>query len=374
MTTAETPVPFLDLLALHRDLRDDLVEDLVELIESCAFVNGPAVEQFETAFAAYCGSTEAVGLASGLDALRLGLVGAGVQPGSEVIVPAMTFVATWEAVSQIGAVPRPADISELDYCLDPDAVGAAVTPSLAAIVPVHLFGQMADLVALERIAARHGLPLVEDAAQAHGAEREGRRAGGSGHVAAFSFYPAKNLGALGDAGALTTSDPSVAARVRALREHGQREKYVHDEIGWTARLDTFQAAVLSRKLALLDGWNAQRRTIAAHYLESLDGVGDLVLPPVVESEGHVWHLFVVRTSDPTGLADRLRSDGIASGRHYPQAPHLSNAYASLGLSAGAFPVAERLARACLSLPMFPGMQESQVERVVESINAWFAGG
>ena len=373
MKTVGTSVPFLDLQALHCGLRDDFVDDLVELIESSAFVNGPAVERFEAAYAAYCGSSHAVGLANGLDALRLGLIAAGVEPGAAVVVPAMTFVATWEAVSQIGAVPRAVDISDLDYCLDPDAVAASITPSVAAIVPVHLFGQMADLIALEGVTSSYGLQLVEDAAQAHGAQRANRRAGDRAH-AAFSFYPAKNLGAMGDAGALTTSDASVAARVRALREHGQYEKYVHDEVGWTSRLDTFQAAVLSRKLPLLEGWNDQRRAVAAQYLERLEGVGDLVLPPVVERDGHVWHLFVVRTSDPDGLAMHLRRDGIGSGRHYPEVPHLSKAYTDLGHRVGAFPVAERLARECLSLPMFPDMQEWQIERVVDSVGAWFASG
>lgn len=374
METREAAVPFLDLLALHRDLRDAFTGDLEGLIESSAFVNGPAVKDFEASFAAYCESAEAVGLANGLDALRLGLLGSGVQPGDEVVVPAMTFIATWEAVSQVGAIPRPADISDHDYCLDPSATAAAVTPSVAAIVPVHLFGQMADVVALEGIAKRHGLVVIEDAAQAHGARRTGRRAGSSGRAAAFSFYPAKNLGAMGDAGALTTNDIALARRVRALREHGQYEKYVHDEVGWTARLDTLQAAVLSRKLPLLDDWNAQRRAIAALYLDGLAGVGDVVLPPVVERDGHVWHLFVIRTGDPDGLATHLRQHGIGSGRHYPEAPHLSKAYAHLGHSAGSFPIAERLARECLSLPIFPGMTERQVEQVVESISAWFAGG
>ena len=374
MSTVHAPVPFLDLRALHEDLRDELADTLAELIDSSAFVNGPAVGQFESEFAEYCGSTHAVGLASGLDALRLGLVCLGVEPGSKVVVPAMTFVATWEAVSQAGAVPHPVDISERDDCLDPEATEASISSAVSAVMPVHLFGQLADVAALEAIASKAGIPLVEDAAQAHGAERGGRRAGGSSHVAGFSFYPAKNLGAMGDAGALTTDDAELAARMRALREHGQYEKYLHDEIGWTARLDTLQAAVLSRKLALLDGWNVQRRAVAAQYLESLDGVGDLVLPPVADPDGHVWHLFVVRTADPEGLSEHLRREGVGCGRHYPQPPHLSDAYAHLGHREGEFPVAERLARECLSLPMFPSMRPEQVERVVESVESWFAGG
>ena len=373
MGTGEPGIPFLDLHSIHAGLSDALVADLASLIESSAFINGPAVARFEAAFAEYCGSSDAVGLANGLDALRLGLVACGVQPGDVVVVPAMTFVATWEAVSQVGAIPRPADVSANDYCLDPEAAEDAVTPDVVAILPVDLFGQLADIVALEQVASRHGLTLLEDAAQAHGAVRSGRKAGSAGHPAAFSFYPGKNLGAMGDAGALTTHDHALAARVRALREHGQREKYRHDEIGWTARLDTFQASVLARKLPLLDGWNEQRRAVAAQYLERLSNVGDLVLPPVVESAGHVWHVFAVRTGDPEGLASHLRERGIASGRHYPEAPHLSRAYSHLGYREGTFPIAEQLARQCLSLPIFPGMTESQVQRVVEAVEGWFAG-
>jgi dTDP-4-amino-4,6-dideoxygalactose transaminase len=369
--TREATVPFLELRIVHENIRDAILADLADLIDSSAFVNGPAVGRFESAFAQYCGSAEAVGLSNGLDALRLALVAAGVQPGDEVVVPAMTFVATWEAVSQVGALPLPADVSETDYCVDPSAVEAAIRPAVTTILPVHLFGQLADLNTLARIAEEASLKLIEDAAQAHGAERGGRRAGGSGNVAAFSFYPGKNLGAMGDAGALTTDDSELAARVRALREHGQYRKYTHEEVGWTARLDTLQAAILLRKLEFLDGWNAQRREVAALYLDGLDGVGDLVMPPVVEPSGHVWHLFVVRTSDPEGLAAHLREHGIASGRHYPEPPHLSRAYERLGYAPGSFPVAERLARECLSLPIFPGMRESQVEQVVAVVEAWF---
>ena len=339
------------------------------------FVNGEQVGTFEGSFAGYCGAKHCVGLASGLDALRLGLDAWGSKPGAKVIVPAMTFVATWEAVSQVGAVPVPVDVTAHDYALDPEAVEAALDDRTAAIMPVHLYGQMADVEALlDHLRIERRLVLVEDAAQAHGATRAGRRAGGSGHVSAFSFYPGKNLGAMGDAGALVTDDGKLAARVRALREHGQYRKYHHDEIGWTARLDTIQAAVLLRKLPLLDGWNEERRAIAASYCSGLDGVGDLVLPPIARDSQPVWHLFVVRTSDPEGLAAHLSEAGIATGRHYPEPPHLSRAYASLGYPAGAFPVAEAIARECLSLPIFPGMADELVDRVVDAVRDWFANG
>ena len=367
------PVPFLDLGVIHRQLEDELVDDLRAVMQASSFINGPAVRTFEQEFAAYCGCADAVGLASGLDALRLALAASDVGPGDEVIVPAMTFIATWEAVSQVGAVPRPVDISTDDYCIAVGEIEAAVTPRTKAIMPVHLFGQMADANGIAAVAKRHSLSVVEDAAQAHGAERKGLRAGAAGHAAGFSFYPGKNLGAMGDAGALVTDDERLAERVRALREHGQRRKYHHDEIGWTARIDTIQALVLSRKLPFLDAWNVERRAIASRYLEALEDVGDLVLPSVAVDSQPVWHVFVVRTSDPEGLAEHLRTDGIATGRHYPEPPHVSAAYASLGYEAGAFPTAEALAAECLSLPIYPGMTEAQCGRVVDSVTTWFDG-
>lgn len=373
-TSTPTRVPFLDLAKAHRPLRDAIVHDIGAIIDSSAFVNGPAVQEFEAAFAEYSGTAECVGLASGLDAIRLGLSAVDVAHGAEVVVPAMTFVATWEAVSQVGAVPVPVDVTEADYCIDVEAVSAAISNRTSAITPVHLFGQMADMEGLVAVAEKHRLPLVEDAAQAHGAVREGRNAGSTGSSGAFSFYPGKNLGAMGDAGALVTNDRQIAAKVRALREHGQKRKYEHEEIGWTARLDTIQAAVLLRKLPLIGTWNRERRAVAALYLEALAGVGDLVLPRVPEGSASVWHVFVVRTSDPVGLGERLERDGIGTGRHYPEPPHLSRAYASLGHKKGSFPVAEAIARECLSLPIFPGMSESQVQRVVESVTSWFTGG
>jgi dTDP-4-amino-4,6-dideoxygalactose transaminase len=372
MTTPTDPfVPFLDLKLAHDEVRDEVLADIEAIIASSSFISGPQVAAFEAAFAAYCGVERCVGTASGLDALRLALLALDVQDGDEVIVPAMTFVATWEAVSQAGAIPIPVDVTESDYNIDVGAVEAAIGPRTAAIVPVHLYGQMADMARILQIAERDSIPVVEDAAQAHGASRGGLGAGTTGWAAAFSFYPGKNLGAMGDAGALVVHDEGTAARVRALREHGQHQKYRHDEVGWTARLDTIQAAVLLRKLPLLDDWNAQRRQIAASYGEALAGVGDLRLPPLPERSVPVWHLFVVRTADPDGLAEHLRSAGIATGRHYPEPPHTSKAYAFLGYGGGRFPVAEAIGRECLSLPIFPGMAESQVLRVVEAVTSWF---
>jgi dTDP-4-amino-4,6-dideoxygalactose transaminase len=370
----ELTVPFLDLRPVNAQVEAAALADIADIIETSQFIGGRNVSEFEEAFAEYVGTTEAVGVASGLDALRLGLAALDPDPGAEVVVPAMTFFATWEAVSQVGGVPVAVDVSEADLGIDVAAVEAAITDRTAAIMPVHLYGQMADMDAVLRLADRHAIPVIEDAAQAHGATRAGTRAGAGGMVAGFSFYPGKNLGAMGDAGALVTRDSEIAARARALREHGQRRKYHHDEIGWTARLDAVQAAVLARKLPHLDGWNDARRRIAELYLDSLAGVGDVVLPPVAPGSQPVWHLFVIRTGDPGGLADHLSRDGIATGRHYPEPPHLSRAYASLGYGEGSFPVAEAIARECLSLPIFPGMTETQVSRVVDSVVSWFAGG
>lgn len=368
------PVPFVDLRRIHDGLKGDLLAEISDLIDAGAFTNGPQVEEFERGFAAYCRTTDCVGLASGLDALRLVLIALGLRPGDEVIVPAMTFVATFEAVTQAGGIPVPVDVLDGEYTLDPSAADAAATPATRFLVPVHLYGQMADMRALQRLAVHHGLAIVEDACQAHGAERDGLRAGAAGAAGAFSFYPAKNLGAFGDAGALTTNDAPVAAVLRALREHGQRRKYEHDAAGYTARLDTIQALVLLRKLTLLDRWNEDRRRIAAAYSHGLAEVGDLRLPTVPDGSSPVWHLYVVRTADPTALAGFLSRRGISTARHYPQPPPLSPAYASLGLSFGAFPVAEAVASEALSLPIFPGISDGEVEAVIEAASDFFGRG
>jgi dTDP-4-amino-4,6-dideoxygalactose transaminase len=357
---------------MHAPLRESVLAAVGEIVDANAFVNGPQVRAFEDAFAAYCGTTECVGLASGLDALRLAFLALGLEHGHEVIVPANTFVATVEAVAQAGLVPVFADVRENDFSLDPDAVAASVTVRTAAVCPVHLYGQLGDLRSLGALAERHGLALVEDAAQAHGATRDGLRAGAVGRAAAFSFYPGKNLGAMGDAGALVTEDAELASTARALREHGQHVKYVHDLEGYTARLDTIQAAVLLLKLPHLDVWNAERAALARSYTERLAGVGDLRLPAVLPGSEPVWHLYVVRTAEPEELASALRECGIGTGRHYPIPAHLAPAFASDAAPAGSMPVAEAVSRECLSLPLFPGMSESQVETVTSAIAGFFA--
>jgi dTDP-4-amino-4,6-dideoxygalactose transaminase/serine acetyltransferase len=360
-------VPFLDLVSSHAPLKAAVLADVAELIDSGAFTNGPQVAEFERAFADYCGTKHCAGTASGLDALRLALIAAGAQPEDEVILPAHTFAATLEAVIQARAKPVLVDVSERDYNIDPAAVEAAVTPRTRFLLPVHLYGQLADMSALTKIARGHRLAIVEDACQAHGAERDGFRAGTGGLAGCFSFYPGKNLGAFGDAGACVTNDEELAAHVRALREHGQRRKYFHDFEGYTSRLDTIQAIVLLRKLPLLAGWNEERCAAALYYSQALDGVGDLVLPPVPEGSSPVWHLYVVRTAEPMELSGFLRERGVGCGHHYPIPLHLLPAYERLGYETGSFPVTERLAAEAISLPIFPGIVEAQLEAASEAV-------
>jgi dTDP-4-amino-4,6-dideoxygalactose transaminase len=366
-------VPFVDFGHVSESLRAEILAAIADVVETGVFVNGPVVEAFEGEFAAYCGTEFCVGTSSGLDALRLALLAAGIEPGDEVVVPAQTFIATWEAVTQAGGVPVPVDVSDSDYALDLDIAADVVGPRTRFLVPVHLYGQLADMTAVRQLARQHGLLVVEDACQAHGAVRDGRRAGSYGDAAAFSFYPTKNLGAFGDAGALITDDEAYADRVKALREHGQRRKYDHELPGYTARLDAVQAAVLARKLPYLDEWNESRRAAARYYTESLAGIGDLRLPPTLPGSEPAWHLYVVRAREPGRLSEHLAAAGIASGRHYPTPPHLTGAYASLGLRRGEFPVAEALADEGLSLPIFPGMTEAQLESVAVAVREFFSG-
>jgi dTDP-4-amino-4,6-dideoxygalactose transaminase len=365
-------VPFFDLEPMHAPLARGVLDDVAGLIADGAFVNGPAVARFEQAFARFAGTDDCVAVGSGLDALRLALLALEIEPGDEVIVPALTFAATLEAVTQAGGTPVVVDVEEGDLNIDPAAVEAAVGPRTRVVAPVHLYGRLADLRRLVAVATRGRVAIVEDACQAHGAERHGIPAGATGVAGAFSFYPAKNLGAFGDAGAVVTSDEGLASRVRALREHGQRRKYEHEREGFTARMDTIQALVLLRKLPLLGRWNEERRACARYYDAHLRGVGDLVLPPLGDADS-VWHLYVVRTAEPERLAAHLRERGIGTGRHYPHPVHLLPPYERLGHRAGAFPVAERAAASVLSLPLFPGMSEEQLATVVASLRAFFDG-
>jgi dTDP-4-amino-4,6-dideoxygalactose transaminase len=373
-TTPVMGVPFLDLAPSHAPLKAKLLLEIGELIDAGDFANGAQVAEFEQAFARYCGTSASVGVANGLDGLRLSLLAAGVGRGDEVVVPAMTFVASFEAVAQVGATPVPIDISSADYGLALDALQSAIGSRTRAVMPVHLYGQLVDMGGLSSIADAHDVVVIEDACQAHGATREGIAPGSKSRAAIFSFYPGKNLGAMGDAGAVITNDDELADRLRALREHGQVAKYLHEYEGYTSRLDTLQALVLLQKLPLLDRWNAERRHVAGRYLDDLAGLDGLVLPPVAPDSEPAWHLFVVRTRDPQAFAGHLAERGVRTGRHYPEPPHLSGAWRHLGHPKGSFPVAEELARECVSLPIFPGMSDDQVDTVVVAVRDYFNDG
>jgi dTDP-4-amino-4,6-dideoxygalactose transaminase len=373
-STVQSTVPFMDLRHVNACVAELVLADVADTIAGGAFVDGPAIGRFERMFADYCGVREGVALASGLDALRLALIAFGVGAGDEVIVPAETFIATFEAVSQAGATPVVVDVTESDYTIDPEQVEARIGPRTRAVVPVHMYGQMADMRRMRAVAEGRGVHLIEDACQAHGAVRDGLRAGAAGDAAAFSFYPSKNLGAMGDAGALTTDDGEVAKAVCSLRSHGQSTKGVSVSQGYTARMDTLQAAVLGHKLPLLDRWNDDRRAAAGYYSAALRGVGDVRPLPVPEESDPVWYLYPLRTDSAERMQAFLSERGIGTGRHYPQPPHLSAAYASLGHGRGSFPVAEALSEQLVSLPVFPGITEAQLARVVDGIKEYFRDG
>jgi dTDP-4-amino-4,6-dideoxygalactose transaminase len=364
----------VDLSHVNVAVERGVAADAAGIVAAGTFTNGPQVARFEQEFARYCGATQCVGVSSGLDALRLGLIAAGLQPGDEVIVPALTFIATFEAITQAGGVPVVVDVTELDYNIDTSEARSAVGERTWGMVAVHLYGQMAAMRLLRELTDSCGLHLVEDACQAHGASRDGLSPGSAGDVAAFSFYPTKNLGAWGDAGALITDDPELAACGRALREHGQRRPSISERVGYTARMDTIQATVLLRKLPLLSEWNDQRRTIAAAYATTLADVGDLRSLPVPHGSDPVWHLYPIRTSYAKSLITFLAERGIGTGRHYPEPPHLSQAYAELGYRPGDFPIAEALAEALVSLPIYPGLRERHITLLTDTIKEFFARG
>jgi dTDP-4-amino-4,6-dideoxygalactose transaminase len=365
MSSAQ-PVPFVDLGLQHRRVADEVRTVIDSVLDRTAFVLAAEVDAFEAEFAAFCGVEHCVGVGNGTDAIELALRAAGIGAGDEVVIPANTFVATAEGVVRAGARPVLADCTD-SYLLDPERVADAVTPRTRAVVAVHLYGQMAAMKDLGAVAGPDVL-LVEDAAQAQGAEQNGVRAGAAGAVAATSFYPGKNLGAYGDAGAVMTDRADVAERVRMLRNHGGVRKYEHRLVGTNSRLDSLQAAVLSVKLRVLEGWNRERAAAAQRYGELLADVPGLVLPEVAPGNAHVWHLYVVRTSRRDELAAACGQAGVGTGIHYPLPVHLLPAFADLGLPAGAFPVAERLAGEILSLPMFPGITSAQQERVADVVN------
>jgi dTDP-4-amino-4,6-dideoxygalactose transaminase len=369
--SAAMTVPFLDLSASYREVQAEIEQAVLAALRSGWYIGGEEVESFEREFAVYCDARHGIGLSNGLDALQLGLRAMGVGPGDEVIVPSNTFIATWFAVSQCGATPVPVEPLAHTFNIDPAAIEAAITPRTRVIVPVHLYGQPADLDPILAVARAHGLRVLEDAAQAHGARYKGRRIGAHADAVAWSFYPGKNLGALGDGGGLTTNDAALADRVRALRNYGSQVKYVSDVQGGNHRLDTVQAAALRVKLRHLDAWNARRAQLAARYNADLRGTG-LTLPAVLDGVEPVWHLYVVQTPRRDALQRHLADAGIGALIHYPIPPHLQKAYAGAGFAKGCFPLAERMAEEVLSLPMGPHLSDAQQSEVVRAIHAFAA--
>lgn len=365
-------VPFLDLSAATAELRMELSHAAQRVIDSGWYILGPEVEAFETAWAGYCQAEHAIGLSNGLDALVLALKALGVGPGDEVVVPSHTFVATWLAVAEVGATIVPVDVDPETLNIDCDLIEAAITDRTRVLLPVHLYGQPADLTRIMAIAARHDLRVIEDAAQAHGARWDGRRAGAVGDLVCWSFYPGKNLGALGDAGAITTNDAALAERVAMLRNYGSRAKYEHLVIGGNSRLDPIQAAMLSVKLAHIDDWNRRRRSVAARYDDAFANT-PLRRQTVAQPADPVWHLYTVRHPARDDLKAKLDALGIGTLIHYPIAPHMQQAFAPLGFRPDQFPVTQETAASILSLPMGPHLSDSQIDRVIEAVGMALAG-
>lgn len=359
-------IPILDLTAAYEELRDELDKAVQRVVSSGWYIGGPEVQAFEEDFAAYCGAAHCVGVANGLDALHLALRAMEVGPGHEVIVSSNSYIATLLAVDMAGATPVMVEPDPRTHNLDPSAIEAAITPRTRAILPTHLYGQPADLDRILEVVRRHGLKLLEDAAQAHGSSYKGQRIGAHGDAVAWSFYPTKNLGAMGDAGAVTTNDPDIAQRIKVLGNYGSINRYVNEVKGVNSRLDPIQAAILRVKLGCLDEWNGRRRAIAALYHSALSGT-ELVLPYVPNWSEPAWHLFVIRSPERAALQDRLSGAGIQTQIHYPIPPHLQNAYADLTYSRGDFPIAEQLADEVLSVPIGPHLSMEQAKRVADTL-------
>jgi len=359
-------VPFIDLPQQHEALEAEILAAWGRILKAGAFIGGSAVDSFEKSLATYLNAHHAVGVANGTDAIMLALKALGIKPGDEVITAANTFFATVEAITHAGGTPVLVDVRSDTATIDPEAIRAAITPRTRFIVPVHLYGQSADMDEIMKIANEHNLLVVEDNAQAIGAKYHGRRTGGIGHAGAISFYPGKNLGATGDAGAVTTNDPDVAGRVRILADHGLESKHNHVDIGHNSRLDALQAAALSIKLKHLDDWNHRRHLVAEQYRTLIDHPA-LIHPVTAGRRTHVFHLYVVRIPDRDEVRASLADHGIATGLHYPTPIHLTQPFSQLGNGKGSFPVAERWASEGLSLPIFPEMSEKQIDTVAASI-------
>jgi dTDP-4-amino-4,6-dideoxygalactose transaminase len=361
-------VPFLSLAAIPDEIGPELEAAYRRVMRSGWYILGEEVQAFEEKFARYCGARHCVGVGNGLDALSLTLRAWGIGEGDEVIVPSNTYIATWLAASHVGARPVPVEPDAATYNIDPDRIESAITPRTRAILPVHLYGQAADMDPIREIGARRGLRVLEDAAQAAGARHRGRRTGVLGDAAGFSFYPTKNLGAFGDAGALVTDDAELAQRVRTLGNYGSRTKYANEVKGYNSRLDPLQAALLGPRLDVLDAWNARRTAIAKQYLDAFAG-SSLVLPAIADGNEHTWHVFVVRSKRRDALQAALAERGVGTMIHYPTPPHLQPAYAELGCERGAFPVSEAIHDEVLSLPMGPHMTGAEIAYVIEQVRA-----
>jgi len=362
-----SPIPLVDLRAQQAEILDEIEPLVLEVLRTAGFIGGPHVAAFEKAYADFIGVEHCVGVANGTDAVELALRAVGVTAGDEVIMPANTFIATAEAASRIGARPVPVDVDPEYLLISPAAVAQAITPRTRAIVPVHLFGQVAPVEALEPIASAAGIAIVEDAAQSQGARRHGRSAGGLATIAATSFYPGKNLGASGDGGAVTTDDPQLAQRVRLMANHGSAVKYRHDVVGMNSRLDAIHAVTLNAKLARLTEWNEWRRQAAERYAELLADVPGVTVPRMMPGNSDVWHLYVIRLADRDGVLSELNAAGIGAGLHYPDPWHLTPAYEPYGYRVGTCPVAEQAAGEILSLPMYPHLTLAQQEQVVAAL-------
>ena len=361
-------VPFLDLGASYRELKSEIDSAISRVLDSGWYILGPEVEAFEAEWAEYCEANHAVGLANGLDALILALRALGVGPGDEVIVPSNTYIATWLAVSAVGATPVPVEPDPATHNINPELISAAITSRTKALLPVHLYGQPADMDPILKLARKHNIAVVEDAAQAHGARYKNKRIGGHGDIVCWSFYPGKNLGALGDGGAITTNRADLANKVQVLRNYGSRVKYVNEVQGVNSRLDPIQAAVLRVKLRHLDEWTVRRRMIAGAYSEGLKESA-LILPLVPDWADPVWHLYVVRTTERDALQKRLEEAGVGTLIHYPIPPHMQDAYARLGLRADAYPLARQMAHEVLSLPIGPHLEVHTVAPICEVARA-----
>jgi dTDP-4-amino-4,6-dideoxygalactose transaminase len=370
----QVKVPFLDLKSHHLPMMNEINLAIREVIESSAFAGGPFVAAFEQDFAAYCDVPYALGVGSGTEALWLSLLGCGVGPGDEVITVPSTFMATAEAITYCGARPVFVDVDERTYTMNPEALESVLTKRTKAIIPVHLFGQPADMDPIVEFAREHGLYVIEDACQAHGAEYKGRRVGVLGDTACFSFYPGKNLGAFGEAGAIVTGSADLQEKIKILRDHGQVRKYFHSVVGWNCRMDGIQGAVLRIKLRQLEAGNQRRRAHATHYDAAFSGVEGIVTPVQASCVRHVYHIYAIRVSDRDEVMKLLADQGIATGIHYPVPVHLQEAYRNLGYEPGAFPIAERCAAEFVSLPMYPELTAMQLEIVIEGVKEAVARG